>query len=95
MQTGASGFSRYFMPLVLALFLVASAIASAYSVHMTRKAVGDLQALEKQRGRLYEDWSRLLLEQSTLGSFVEIESKALHQLEMRVPQIDEVVTVSP
>lgn len=95
MQTGALGFARYVMPLLLTVLLVMSAMATSYSVHKTRKAVGELQALEKQRDHLYEEWSRLLLEQSTLGSFVEIENKAQHQLEMRVPQMDEVVTVSP
>lgn len=95
MHTGALSVGRYVMPLLLAVFLVMSAMATSYSVHKTRKAVGELQALEKQRDHLYEEWSRLLLEQSTLGSFVVIENKAQHQLEMRVPQINEVVTVSP
>lgn len=86
---------KSFMPFVLVVVLIVSAVATSYSVHLTRKAVGELQTLEQQRDHLYEEWSRLLLEQSTLGSFVEIENKAQKQLEMTVPQLDQVVTVSP
>lgn len=83
------------MPFVLAVIVIVSAVATSYSVHLTRKAVGHLQTLEQQRDHLYEEWSRLLLEQSTLGSFVEIENKAQKQLEMTVPKPDQVVTLSP
>lgn len=86
---------KSFMPFVLVVVLIVSAVATSYSVHRTRKAVGKLQTLEQQRDHLYEEWSRLLLEQSTLCSFVEIENKAQKQLEMTVPQLDQVVTVSP
>jgi cell division protein FtsL len=91
----ADALRKNFMPFALVVILIVSAVATSYSVHLTRKAVGKLQALEQQRDHLYEEWSRLLLEQSTLGSFVEIENKAQKQLEMTVPQLDQVVTVSP
>jgi len=64
-------------------------------VHKTRKAVGELQALEKQRNALDVEWSQLLLEQSTLGSFIEIENKAKGELKMLVPEVNQVVIVKP
>lgn len=84
--------------LILGVLLVAmlvSAVFVSHTVHQTRKAVGALQALEQQRSALDVEWSQLLLEQSTLGSFIEIEKKAKDELEMRVPEANQMVAVKP
>jgi len=86
---------HFALPGVLLLVMLISAVLVSHTVHLTRKAVGELQALEKQRNALDVEWSQLLLEQSTLGSFREIENKAKGELKMAVPEAHQVVTVKP
>ena len=86
---------RFVLPGVLLLVMLISAVLVSHTVHLTRKAVGELQAMEKQRNALDVEWSQLLLEQSTLGSFREIENKAKGELKMAVPEAHQVVTVKP
>ena len=69
-----SKFISIALPGALLLIAIISAILVSHTVHLTRKAVGELQTLEKQRNELDVEWSQLLLEQSTLGSFREIEN---------------------
>lgn len=86
---------RFALPGVLLLVMLISAVLVSHTVHLNRKAVGELQSLEKQRNALDVEWSQLLLEQSTLGSFREIENKAKGELKMAVPEAHQVVTVKP
>ena len=85
----------FLAPAVLMVVMLVSAVLVSHTVHKTRKAVGALQALEKQRNYLDVEWSQLLLEQSTLGSFIEIENKAKGELKMLVPGANQVVAVKP
>jgi cell division protein FtsL len=85
----------FVLPGLLLLVMLMSAILVSHTVHLTRTAVGELQKFEKQRNALDVEWSQLLLEQSTLGSFIEIENKAKGELKMAVPEVNQVVTVKP
>jgi len=66
--------------LVLAAF--ASAVAVVYSRHETRQAFARLQALELERDQAQMQWSRLQLEQATLGDNARVEALARRKLSM-------------
>jgi len=69
----------------LALGCVASALGVVYSSHICREYYATLQSLESQRWAAQEDYSRLLLQESTLASPHRVLSIATEQLGMRVP----------
>src|SRR5688572_19080611 len=73
----------------LLLCTFGSAIAVVLSKHMNRSLHMELQSLQKQRDTLQVEWSRLLLEQGTLGSDVRVEQVAKDELEMMLPKQDE------
>lgn len=79
-------------PLWVAAVLVL-VLASAFSVigstHASRSHYAQLQDLEAQRWYLEEEYSRLLLEQSTLASHYRIESEAGAVLGLVAPGQDQ------
>lgn len=78
---------------VLVLVVMASACGVVWSTHKSRLLLNELQQLEKERNLLQVEWSRLLLEQSSLVSQGRIEDKAIAELEMVVPDMNEMVVV--
>lgn len=76
--------------LSLALFAVlATAFSIIASTHTSRSFYGQLQDLEARRWYLEEEYSRLLLEQSTLASHFRIESEAKSALGLGAPGHDQ------
>lgn len=74
----------------LALLLVmASAFSIIGSTHVSRSFYAQLQDLEARRWYLEEEYSRLLLEQSTLASHFRIESEAGDSLGLSAPGHDQ------
>jgi cell division protein FtsL len=72
-----------FWLLFIAMFF--SAFQIVMSRHEARKLFVEIQALEKTRDDLNEEWTRLLLEQSTWATDVRIETIARNELGMRPP----------
>jgi cell division protein FtsL len=72
-----------FWLLFIAMFF--SAFQVVMSRHEARKLFVEIQALEKTRDDLNEEWTRLLLEQSTWATDVRIETIARNELGMRPP----------
>lgn len=72
-----------FWVLFIAIFF--SAFQVVMSRHEARKLFVEIQALEKSRDDLNEEWTRLLLEQSTWATDVRIETIARNELGMRPP----------
>lgn len=72
----------------LALFTLAmlSAFALIASTHHSRALYAQLQEREAERWFLEEEYSRLLLEQSTWASHNRIQSEAQGQLGLQAPQ---------
>ena len=70
--------------LMLASVLI-SAIFVVMAQHRSRTIFVEIQALEKTRNELNEEWSRLLLEQSTWATDGRIETVSRNELEMVVP----------
>jgi cell division protein FtsL len=86
----------------LALFSAAAALlvlVSAFSVigstHHSRQLYAQLQVLEASRWHLQEDYSRLLLEQSTWASHYRVEKVATRELGMHPPEIGQLKVVRP
>lgn len=76
---------RTFMFWLLVAVVFGSALGTVISRHQARKLFVETQALENTRDELQEEWSRLLLEQSTWATDVRIESIARSRLEMMEP----------
>ena len=83
---------------VLLIILGAAVFFSAVEVviarHETRKLFVEIQALEKDRDNLSEEWGRLQLEQSTWATDSRIESVSKTELHMIEPKTRSVMLIS-
>ncbi len=83
---------------VLLILLGAAVFFSAIEVviarHETRKLFVEIQAQEKQRDNLNEEWGRLQLEQSTWATDARIESVSKTELHMIEPETRAVMLIS-
>jgi cell division protein FtsL len=80
--------ANQWMPPLLLLASLLSAFAVIASTHACRGLYGELQNLEAQRWYLEEEYSRLLLEQSTWASHHRIEVAAGESLGLAAPALD-------
>lgn len=80
-----------FFVLLLAVFV--SALQVVIAQHEARKLFVEIQSQEKIRDDLNEEWTRLLLEQSTWATDARIESVARNQLDMRNPGADTLLVI--
>lgn len=71
------------------LLAVSTAIAIVGSTHESRSYYARLQETEAQRWYLEEEYSRLLLEQSTWASHNRIESEAQARLGLAAPGLEQ------
>jgi cell division protein FtsL len=74
------------IPAMMAALLL-SAFSVVASTHACRGLYAQLQGLEAKRWYLEEEYSRLLLEQSTWASHHRIERVAGEELELRAPSL--------
>ena len=84
-----------FLMLLLYIGLLLSAIAVAYSTYWNRQLLNSLYSELSVRDKAQAEWGRLILEQSTWTAHSRIESLAVEQLLMRVPDPAEVRMVAP
>ena len=77
---------RWLTPLLI-IEVVASCLAIIRSTHATRAYYADLQRIEGTHWYLQEDYSRLMLERSTLASPHRIAKMARDELVMRTPDL--------
>ena len=81
-----------YLSLILAVFMTALHIV--VTQNDARKVFVEIQALEKQRDQLNEEWGRLQLEQSTWATDGRIEEIARTQLQMKNPEISKTMVVT-
>ena len=81
--------------LVLFVAVLGSALAVSYSAHVHRHLLNGLFDELRSRDKLQAEWGRLILEQSTWTAHSRIESLAVSQLHMRIPEPAEVQLVKP
>ena len=72
-----------FSLLILSVFVTALHVVTAQ--HQARRLFVEIQSLEKIRDGLNEEWTRLLLEQSTWATNARIEAVARNELGMSMP----------
>lgn len=72
-----------FSLLILSVFVTALHVVTAQ--HQARRLFVEIQSLEKIRDGLNEEWTRLLLEQSTWATNARIETVARNELGMSMP----------
>lgn len=72
-----------FFLLVLSVFVTALNVVT--SQHQARRLFVEIQSLENTRDSLNEEWTRLLLEQSTWATNSRIEAVARNELGMSMP----------
>lgn len=78
----------------LAIAVLVSAIGIVVSRHHARKLFVELQALERERDQMNDEWGQLQLEQATWGTHARVEEIASSKLHMVPPQPSSVVMVS-
>ncbi|MCG8414164.1 MAG: cell division protein FtsL [Pseudomonadales bacterium] len=87
------GSARSFVLYLMLASLLGSGLLVVRTTHENRFAFNELQELRDSANQLDVQWGQLLLEQSTFGVDGRIENKAVDQLNMQVPQIDNIVMV--
>lgn len=73
--------------------VLSTGLSVVQTTHDNRFSFNELQELRAQANQLDVEWGQLLLEQSTFGVEGRIETKAIQQLQMRVPEIARIVMV--
>ncbi|MBL4661915.1 MAG: cell division protein FtsL [Alcanivoracaceae bacterium] len=83
--------------LIFSLFLVVSLLIIivdyVYLQHKTRNRFVELQTLIEQEHNLNADWGRLQIEHSTLVNSSRIETKAIKQLGMELPENEHILSI--
>ncbi|TNE80129.1 MAG: cell division protein FtsL [Gammaproteobacteria bacterium] len=78
---------------LLWLAVVLSALSVVYVSHLCRQLYNELAKMEQEANALQVEWGRYLLEQSSWASLSRVEQLAKSQLQMRVPEPNEIVIV--
>ena len=78
---------------VLLAAVLGSGLLVVRTTHENRFAFNELQQLRDDANRYDVEWGQLLLEQSTFGLDGRIEQKAIEQLQMQLPDMNEIVMV--
>ena len=73
----------------LGLLVVASAIATVYAKHESRKLYAELQVLQRERDQLEMEWGQLQIEQSTWSTHARVERMAREEIGMGEPQAEQ------
>ena len=77
------------------LMIVTSALGVVYATHRARLATHELEKLRHQAADLHAESGQLLLEKSSLAAYARVEQLAVKELNMIVPEINQVVIVQP
>ncbi len=77
----------------LALLFVATLVNYVFYQNETRKLFAATQSIEKQKLELNAEWARLQLEKSTLVANNRIEQVAREQLNMKLPEDEQVLVI--
>lgn len=78
---------------VVLMAVLVSANGVVYSTHKSRNLLNELQLLEKRRNEMQVEWGQLLLEQSSLVSQGRVEDRAIAELGMKIPVMENVVVI--
>ncbi len=82
--------SKLWFPLLLTLVL-GSALTVIYVKHQSQVLFADLRSVQKQQDQQIIQWGRLQLQNTTLATHSNVESRARKDLKMRLPENVELV----
>jgi cell division protein FtsL len=82
--------TRTWFSLLLTMVL-GSALTVIYVKHQSRVLFADLRGIQKQQDQQVIEWGRLQLQNSTLATHSNVESRARKDLKMRLPEDIELV----
>ncbi len=82
--------ARFWFPLLLTL-VIGSALTVVYVKHQSRMLFAELRGVQKQQDRQVIEWGRLQLQNTTLATHANVESRARKDLKMRLPDSVELV----
>jgi cell division protein FtsL len=82
--------ARLWFPLLLTL-VIGSAMTVIYVKHQSRVLFADLRSIQKQQDQQVIEWGRLQLQNTTLATHSNVESRARKDLQMRLPDNVELV----
>ena len=71
-----------------------SGMSVVYLTHQNRQVFNEIQQLRSEANILDVQWGQLLIEQSTFGLEGRIEQKAIEQLELIVPDSEQLIVVN-
>jgi cell division protein FtsL len=80
----------YWAALLLA-FALASALAVIYVKHESRVLFSELRNVQKKQDQKVIEWGRLQLQNSTLATHSNVESRARKSLKMKLPETVQLV----
>lgn len=75
------------------LLVLVSALAVVASTHQTRERVSQLETLRREASELQVVWGQYMLEQSTWAAYGRVERLAREELNMHLPEDDDIVMV--
>jgi cell division protein FtsL len=78
---------------LLLTMVLGSALTVIYVKHQSRVLFADLRSVQKQQDQQVIEWGRLQLQNSTLATHSNVESRARKDLKMRLPENVELVTL--
>ncbi len=81
------------MTVTFIFLLVAVLVNYVYFQNETRKLFAETQGVEKEKLELNAEWARLQIEMSTLVSNSRIEQVARDQLNMKLPQDEQIMVI--
>ena len=81
--------------LALGVAVLTTAVAVVYAKYASRRYFGELEVLRAQQDSIDVEWGRLQLEQSTWATHGRVERIARKDLQMHLPDADEVMVIRP
>ena len=82
--------SKLWLSLLLTL-VIGSALTVIFVKHQSQVLFAELRSIQKQQDQQVIEWGRLQLQNTTLATHSNVESRARKDLEMQLPQNVELV----
>ncbi len=79
--------------IILLILNFVSGLLVIYIRHINRMSMAELQKLVDEQDILYQEWTQLLLEQSTLTSYNRVDQLVRKHLDMRLPNNNEISVI--
>ncbi len=78
--------AKYWM-LLLVMLVIGSAMSVIYVKHQSRVLFAELRQVQKMQDQEVIEWGQLQLQNTTLATHSNVESRARKQLQMIFPQV--------